>query len=141
MDKRPDPTQAGSPDSNATAASHYRKAYQAPMLTMYGSVTTLTQAGSGASTEATNAQSTRKTRKPSDCRLKHNINQIGLHPLGFSLYLFDYKPAYQADYGAGRQFGVMAQEVETIVPTAVSVNAAGFKVVDYAQLGIQPSLH
>ena len=112
-----------------------RKPWKAPMLAKYGSVTLLTQAGASGTAES---GSTRTCRKSSDFGLKENINRIGEHPLGFGLYLFDYKPAFQAANGRGRQFGVLAQEVEQIMPSAVSLDAAGFKVVDYASLGIQP---
>lgn len=115
------------------------KPYKAPILTNYGSVVALTQGGVSGTAESTSRSGT--SRKSSDFRLKENLNRIGQHPLGFGLYLFDYKPDYQAEHGHGRQFGVMAQEVEPVVPAAISVNAAGFKLVDYALLGIQPTLH
>ena len=115
------------------------KPYKTPTLTNYGSVVALTQGGASGTTESTSRNGT--SRKSSDFRLKENLNRIGQHPLGFGLYLFDYKPDYQAEHGHGRQFGVMAQEVEPVVPAAISVNAAGFKLVDYALLGIQPTLH
>jgi len=72
----------------------------------------------------------------SDRRLKENIVRIGTHPLGIGLYLFDYKPAYRAVCGDGRQFGVMADEVETVMPSAVAMHPEGHKTVNYAMLGI-----
>lgn len=60
---------------------------------------------------------------------------MGEHPAGFGLYLFDYKAEF-SDLGAGRQFGVMADEVEKIVPEAVTIGSNGFRAVDYALLGI-----
>ena len=131
-----DPKPAGIETSSVPS----RKAYTAPVLTTYGSVTTLTQTGSGSTNEGTG--STKTTRKVgSDIRLKEHINCIGQHPLGFGIYLYDYKPAYRQVYGHGRQFGVMAQEVELVMPAAVSENEAGFKVVDYSMLGITQTLH
>lgn len=35
-----------------------------------------------------------------------------------------------------RQFGVMADEVETVMPEAISVHPDGYKMVNYALLGI-----
>ena len=74
--------------------------------------------------------------KMSDRRSKANIVRIGNHPLGIGLYLFDYRAEFRDEWGHGRQLGVMADEVETVVPDAVSVHANGLKVVDYSKLGI-----
>ena len=68
--------------------------------------------------------------------MKENIVRIGTHPAGFGLYLFDYKPAYRETAGFGRQFGVMADEVEAVLPQAVVMHPHGYKMVDYALLGI-----
>lgn len=75
----------------------------------------------------------------SDLRAKENIVRVGYHPLGFGLYLFDYRPAFRDDHGWGRQFGVLAQEVEPVMPAAVSLDADGYRRVDYALLGLAPA--
>jgi len=72
----------------------------------------------------------------SDRAIKQGLARIGEHPLGVGLYLFDYKPGFRDLCGHGRQFGVMADEVETVLPEAVSVHPNGYKMVDYAMLGI-----
>jgi hypothetical protein len=72
----------------------------------------------------------------SERQVKENIVRVGDHPLGFGLYLFDYRPEYREQWGHGRQFGVIIDEVETVVPEAVSVFPDGFKRVDYQMLGI-----
>ncbi len=77
----------------------------------------------------------------SDRDIKQNIVRIGEHPLGVGLYLFDYKREYRDMWGHGRQFGVMAQEVETVMPKAVSVHPDGYLVVDHVMLGILRTLH
>ena len=51
--------------------------------------------------------------------------------LGIGLYLFDYKPEFRDAWGHGRQLGVMADEVEAVMPNAVSVRADGYRTVDY----------
>ena len=66
---------------------------------------------------------------------------MGDHPLGFGLYLFHYRPQYHAKWGDGRQFGVMADEVQPVMSAAVSTHADGIKRVNYALLGISTSLH
>ena len=110
-----------------------KKAYSPPRLVKYGEVRTLTQAGTSGDLE----KSANQTGKmPSDSMLKENIARIGDHPLGFGLYLFDFKPEHRAAHGEGRQFGVMAQEVESVAPHAVGRDAAGHAVVDYAALGV-----
>jgi Chaperone of endosialidase len=122
-----------------------RKIYATPSLTNYGLVRELTQSGTGMASESNAGGSgciTDPTRKPcSEIRVKENISRIGDHTLGFGLYLFDYRPEYREQWGHGRQFGVMIDEVETIVPEAVSVHPDGFKRVDYAMLGIERFAH
>ena len=72
----------------------------------------------------------------SDRSMKESIVRIGTHPLGYGVYLFDFKPEFRARFGSGRQFGVMADEVEQVMPEAVSLHPDGYKRVDYAMLGI-----
>ncbi|NOU03351.1 MAG: tail fiber domain-containing protein [Novosphingobium sp.] len=109
-----------------------KRTYRAPALTVYGSVRELTGTKSGASMgDATMRMST----EASDPACKHNVVRVGEHPAGFGVYLFDYKPEF-ARFGTGRQFGVMADEVEQILPEAVSVGADGYRRVDYPLLGV-----
>lgn len=70
----------------------------------------------------------------SDVRIKDKISKIGELPNGITLYSFEYKPAYQADWGYGPQVGVLAQDVEKIMPDAVHLHPAGYKLVDYAKV-------
>ncbi len=63
----------------------------------------------------------------SDRRLKKNIKQISTRPDGLNVYEFDYI------WGGGRQVGLMAQEVQTIYPDAVS-ESGGFLMVDYSKV-------
>jgi hypothetical protein len=65
--------------------------------------------------------------KLSDRRLKKNIHRIGTHPLGIGIYEYDYIWGEHA-------VGVMADEVRTVRPEAVSRDADGFDSVDYSKL-------
>jgi hypothetical protein len=121
--------------ANEKSVRGSKRVYQKPELKIYGSVTALTQSGSANGREQGGVESN-KSGQTSDFRVKENIQQIGQHPLGFGLYLFDYKSEFQRSCGEGRQFGVMAQEVELVVPAAVSIAANGYKQVDYRMLGI-----
>ena len=76
----------------------------------------------------------------SERRLKENIVEVGRHPLGIGLYLFNYKPEFR-EGGEGRQFGVMVDEVEAVMPEAVSVHPDGYKRVDYSLLGVRRQLN
>jgi hypothetical protein len=116
--------------------SKKRAAYSPPVLRFYGSVRKLT---TGTATRNFDGQNSRR-RRASDRAAKKNIVRIGTHPLGFGLYLFDYKPEYCAKAEQGRQFGVMADEVESVMPLAVSVHSNGYKLVNYAMLGISHSV-
>ena len=104
--------------------------YQAPVLRVYGAVNQLTAGNSGSGSDRSSMM------RRSDRTLKQNILRIGTHPAGFGLYLFDYKPEYRETAGFGRQFGVMADEVEMVLPQAVVMHPDGYKMVDYALLGI-----
>ena len=67
------------------------------------------------------------TLMASDRRLKSNIKRIGTHKLGIGLYEYDI-------FG-GRQQGVMADEVEKVMPEAVLMHPSGYKMVNYGLLG------
>lgn len=115
-----------------------KKSYQRPEVRVYGALHLLTQGSGGTASDS----STNMTKSQgSDRIVKENIVKIGVHPLGIGLYLFDYKPEYRGLSGhGGRQFGVMADEVETVMPEAVSRHADGYKMVNYAMLGISQSI-
>jgi len=123
-------------DNDRTNAIESKLAYSAPSLTVFGSVRELTRASQGSGTDGGAAGMSRAVGKGSDPALKDNIVRVGEHPAGFGLYLFDYKAEMQETYGYGRQFGVMADEVELVIPEAVSVAANGYRHVDYSVLGI-----
>ena len=120
-----------------TAPVNGKKHYQSPGLVCYGAVSVLTQAGGTGSDEGSQSGSMNMVK--SDIRMKQNIARIGSHPLGFGLYLFDYKPGVGGARWAGRQFGVMAQEVEAVMPSAIVTYADGYKRVNYPMLGIELS--
>ena len=66
---------------------------------------------------------------PSDPRLKKNIKRIGTHALGIGLYTWDYLWGEPST-------GVMANEVEKVMPEAVVLHPSGFKMVNYSMLGL-----
>lgn len=74
----------------------------------------------------------------SDPCVKDNVVRVGTLPIGIHLYLYDYLPAFRDTAGHGRQLGVMADEVEQVLPEAVSIEADGYKRVKYAMLRITP---
>jgi len=114
--------------------------YRKPELLRYGFVRDLTLAGSAGNPEGGSGKPDKKVGF-SDRRLKENILEVGRHPSGIALYLFDFKIQYRDMCGDGRQFGVMADEVETTMPNAVSLSSSGFKMVDYHLLGIERHTH
>ena len=62
----------------------------------------------------------------SDIRLKSNIVKVGDHPKGFGIYEYD--------IDGHRERGVLAQEVEKIIPEAVLEHPDGYKMVNYGAL-------
>jgi hypothetical protein len=63
----------------------------------------------------------------SDRRLKRNIKRIGTHNTGIGIYTWNYI------WGAPG-VGVMADEVEAVIPEAVLTDANGFQMVDYSKI-------
>lgn len=71
--------------------------------------------------------------KGSDRRLKQDIEPVGRDErTGLTLYRFAYKTHPQQHY-----IGVMADEVEQVMPAAVITMPNGFKAVNYEMLGIK----
>lgn len=67
----------------------------------------------------------------SDRRLKANIQQVGQHKLGVGLYRYN----YIWDSPDKQYVGVMADEVQRVMPEAVSDIGQGYLGVDYAMIG------
>jgi hypothetical protein len=122
-----------------------KRPYASPVLTLFGHVAALTQSGiCSAASDGNNAPcqvAGGAMGMSSDRRLKQDIVRIGDHPAGFGLYLYSYLPAFRDECGHGRQFGVMADEVEAIVPEAVTVRPDGYQAVYYDMLGIRRAVH
>ena len=120
--------------------------YSVPVLKTYGSVGLLTLGAPGTKCDGSSSGSNQpKNATPpfctSDQSVKENIARIGAHPMGFGLYLFDYKPEFRQAWGHGRQFGVMANEIELVMPAAVVLHPDGYKMVNYDMLGIARTVH
>jgi hypothetical protein len=126
----------GAPATSAPPQPAEKLEYKSPALVTYGSVRQLTGGGTGSVGDAG-----LKNMPPSDPALKENVVRIGDHPAGFGIYLFEFKEEYRVAHGHGRQFGVMADEVERVVPDAVGVRSDGFKMVDYALIGVRCGPH
>jgi hypothetical protein len=62
----------------------------------------------------------------SDKRLKKDLKRIGTHKLGIGIY--EYIKLGQ------REIGVLAQELEKVMPQAVKLHESGYKMVDYSML-------
>lgn len=96
-----------------------------------------TQAQAGAAGDAYNANTANSNAQMSgllslgalafsDKRLKSNIVRIGTHGLGIGVYEYDI-------FGK-RERGVIAQELEAVLPSAVFTHSSGFKMVNYGVL-------
>jgi hypothetical protein len=72
----------------------------------------------------------------SDIRMKENIKQIHWLPNGLPVYEYEYKDEFK-DHplaGHGKFVGVMAQEVQAVIPDAVIELENGYLAVDYGKL-------
>jgi Chaperone of endosialidase len=67
----------------------------------------------------------------SDVRLKHDIVLLGYLRNGVGFYRFSYNGSSKA------YVGVMAQEVQQVMPEAVARGRDGYLVVYYDQLGLK----
>jgi len=150
------PAQVGSLLKGIAAPNQYVTPYnqQATGGTDYLSAMGLTQQSNQANANAQNAQNNALlsglftlggaslmsptgtfTKMFSDIRMKENIELIGYMANGLNVYDFEYKPEYKDTAGHGRFRGVMAQEVEKVIPYAVITLDDGYKMVDYSLLG------
>jgi hypothetical protein len=68
----------------------------------------------------------------SDIRMKENIELVGQLSSGLNVYNFEYKPEFKDLAGHGKFTGVMAQEVEQVIPEAVITKSNGYKAVKYS---------
>ena len=71
---------------------------------------------------------------PSDVRLKENIKAVGYLPNGLPVYEYEFKPEFKHIGGEGKHIGVMAQDVEKVIPEAVVEHPDGYKMVNYGAL-------
>jgi len=63
----------------------------------------------------------------SDIRFKENINHVDTLPNGIKLYTWDWKEERNEP-----TFGVLAQEVQQVIPEAVIQHPEGYLMVDYS---------
>ena len=66
----------------------------------------------------------------SDIRLKHDIAPVGHLSNGLNLYRFSYNGSHKV------YVGVMAKEVQQVMPDAVRRGANGYLQVNYARVGV-----
>ena len=93
----------------------------------YGGTTTQTTPGpSGLQTLGQVASIASMFAKPSDERFKENIKQVGAHK-GFNIYEYNYL------WSPKKWIGVIAQEVEKIMPEAV-IKVNGYRFVNYGMI-------
>lgn len=71
----------------------------------------------------------------SDGRLKDNVKEYGSLPNGVKLYTWDWNDEARK-LGAGKlpNYGVIAQQVEKVIPDAVHVGEGGYLRVDYTKV-------
>ena len=77
-----------------------------------------------------------KNSPGSDIRMKENIKSVGWLPNGLPVYTYEYKSEFKDDEycGHGKFVGVMAQDVEKMIPDAVITRSDGYKMVNYTKV-------
>jgi hypothetical protein len=76
-------------------------------------------------------RTTRRVIRRSDMMLKHDISLLGHLDNGLGFYRFNYNGSDKA------YVGVMAQEVQTVMPAAVVRGSDGYLGVFYDKLGVK----
>ena len=76
-------------------------------------------------------RTTRRVVRRSDMMLKHDISLLGQLDNGLGFYRFSYNGSDKA------YVGVMAQEVQNVMPSAVVRGSDGYLRVYYEQLGLK----
>lgn len=122
------------PQVQVPRTSGQRRPYVTPVLVHHGSVRQVTFGSAG---PLGDGAGTKRSKRPSDRRAKHDIARVGTHPLGIGLYLYRYRPEFVPLFGSARHFGAMADEVELVLPQAVGRDPCGIRAVDYDMLGIE----
>ena len=84
-----------------------------------------------ASVRSVARRTTRRVVRRSDMMLKHDISLLGHLDNGLGFYRFTYNGGDKA------YVGVMAQEVQTVVPAAVLRGSDGYLRVFYDKLGLK----
>lgn len=72
--------------------------------------------------------------KYSDIRLKDNITKVGSLENGISLYTWEWNDEGKRLAGDDPTYGVLAQEVQEVIPEAVTRGNEGYLMVNYAEL-------
>jgi len=72
--------------------------------------------------------------KYSDIRLKDNITKVGSLENGISLYTWEWNEEGKRLAGDDPTYGVLAQEVQEVIPEAVTRGNEGYLMVNYAEL-------
>ena len=70
----------------------------------------------------------------SDVRLKENIKRVGTTPSGHNWYNWDWNEKGQSMAKGQPSYGVLAQEVAEIDPSAVIIGDDGYLRVDYSKV-------
>lgn len=125
------PDLLGAAGLTGQAAQNAANAQNAQNASMMNGLFTL----GGAALMSPTGTITNMMSKFSDIRTKENIKAIGWLPNGLPVYEFEYKDEWKDKAGHGVHIGVMAQEVEKVLPHAVITLDDGYKMVNYALLG------
>jgi hypothetical protein len=111
-------------------------------LDVNGSLRARNLAGAGVRSVAVDANGVLMISVPSDERLKKGIVPLGqaidvlaaLAGLRGVVYSWDTAQERASSLGDKRQIGLLAQDVEKVLPEVVSADADGYRAVDYARL-------
>src|SRR6266581_3181300 len=87
--------------------------------------------GGVASVRGVARRTTRRVVRRSDMMLKHDISLLGHLDNGLGFYRFSYNDSNKT------YVGVMAQEVQTVMPAAVLRGSDGYLRVSYDKLGLK----
>jgi len=104
------------------------------LANLYSGIYSSLLGGLGGLLSGSNAATGKPWWLPSDVALKENITKVKTLKNGIDLYVWDWTKEAKNLVGDAPTFGVLAQEVQKVIPSAVTKADNGYLMVDYSKV-------